>query len=223
MKRPTTAAASPRGPVSACKSPGKRNVPRSHPVKPSSFFHYCPRCGAKQTTLTNGAVFHCAACDYTLHLSAASATGVFIQRDDGRVLFIVRAKEPAKGKLAPPGGFIDVGETAEDGVRREAREEVGVELTDVAFLCSAPNSYLYREVTYPVLDFYFVARAMDWQAARTSDEVTEIRWLKPEEVETEGLAFSSMQDAWRHWLAQPICRARGSNPSGDPQLRPRGC
>lgn len=124
-----------------------------------------------------------------------------MQRDDGRLLFIVRAREPARGKLAPPGGFIDIGETAEEGARREVREEVGLELTDVAFLCSALNSYFYREVTYPVLDLFFVARAVAWETVVETEEVSGLRWLKPEEVDPAELAFPSMQEAWRQWLA----------------------
>jgi len=181
---------------------------RPNRVKPASFFHYCPRCGTKHVKPPGSAVFTCAACDFTLHFSAANGTAAFVQRDDGCVLFIVRAREPAKGKLAPPGGFIDIGETAEEGVRREVREEVGLELTDVTYLCSAPNSYHYREVTYPVLDLFFVARAVSSTTVIASDEVVTLRWLRPEEVAPEELAFPSMQHAWREWLASVLHRQR---------------
>src|SRR5712671_6399009 len=133
---------------------------------PRQFFHHCPRCGAKQAAPPPNDVFACTACGFTLYFSAANATAAFIQRDDGRTLFIRRAKEPAKGRLAPPGGFIDAGETAEDALRREIREEVGLELMDISFLCSQPNSYLYKDVTYPVLDFFFTARAIAAENAR---------------------------------------------------------
>ena len=176
-------------------------------MRPSQHFHHCPRCGARQANPPAGDVFTCDACGFTLYFSSANATAAFIQHDDGKVLFIRRAKEPAKGKLAPPGGFIDVGETAEQGVRREIREEVGLEITDIQFLCSQPNSYLYQDVAYPVLDFFFTARAIAPERARALDDVTGFCWLEPEQVSPDDIAFPSMRAALAFWLERRRTRA----------------
>lgn len=82
-------------------------------------------------------------------------------------------------------------------MRRELREEVGVELASVEFLCSQPNSYLYRDVTYPTLDLFFVATLALGSEAKIVDEVTSVGWFPTNEVAAEDLAFSSMQAAWR--------------------------
>jgi ADP-ribose pyrophosphatase YjhB (NUDIX family) len=169
-------------------------------MKPSDYFHHCPRCGLKQPRVPDGNVFGCGGCHFTLHFSASNAAAVFVERDDRRVLFIRRAKDPGKGRLAPPGGFIDIGETAEIAVRREVREEVGLELDDVRFVCSQPNFYLFRDVTYPVLDLFFAARATDADRAQALEDVESLCWLEPERMDPEDLAFPSMKAAWAVWL-----------------------
>jgi len=52
--------------------------------------------------------------------------GVVIE--DGRTLLIRRGSEPLKGQWSIPGGTLEVGETIEEGVRRELREETGLEV-----------------------------------------------------------------------------------------------
>ena len=164
-------------------------------MKPSQFFHHCPRCGAAQAAPPPGNVFACVTCGFTLYFSAANAVAAFVRRADGRALFIRRGKEPAKGKLAPPGGFVDLGETAEEAVRREMREEVGLELDNLAFLCSQPNAYHYKDVTYPVLDFFFTARAVASDQARALEDVESFCWLEPAGVNPDEIAFPSMRAA----------------------------
>ncbi|MCL6565799.1 MAG: NUDIX domain-containing protein [Acidobacteriia bacterium] len=52
--------------------------------------------------------------------------GVVIR--DGRALLIRRGSEPLKGQWSIPGGLLELGETLEEGVRRELREETGLEV-----------------------------------------------------------------------------------------------
>ncbi len=47
---------------------------------------------------------------------------------DGRALLIRRGSEPLKGEWSIPGGTLELGETLEEGVRRELREETGLEV-----------------------------------------------------------------------------------------------
>lgn len=47
---------------------------------------------------------------------------------DGRALLIRRGSEPLKGEWSIPGGTLELGETLVEGVRRELREETGLEV-----------------------------------------------------------------------------------------------
>jgi ADP-ribose pyrophosphatase YjhB (NUDIX family) len=116
-----------------------------------------------------------------------------------RLLFIRRAKEPGKGLLAMPGGFVDAGETAEEALLREIREEVGLQLRDVTYFASYANLYPYDGVTYRTLDLFFMCEADDPSRARALDGVSGVEWLDPERVAEQHIAFESMRSAIRDY------------------------
>lgn len=172
-------------------------------MQPSLHFQHCPRCGESRTGEAGANPFDCAACGFRYYFNPAAAAVVFIRRADGRVLLIRRAKDPARDRLAPPGGFIDIGERAETAVGREIAEELGIRLGEVRFLCSQPNSYLFRDVTYPVLDLFFTATTPDSELRPDPSEVSAAGWYNPSDVSVSDLAFTSMQAAWTEFIARP--------------------
>jgi ADP-ribose pyrophosphatase YjhB (NUDIX family) len=158
---------------------------------------YCGRCGeaAASTPAGSGGPFRCVACGFTLFFNSASAVAAIISRPDGRALFIRRAKDPGKGMLGMPGGFVDPGENAEQAIVREVREEVGLELRDVRYSSSHANRYLYAGVTYHTLDLFYTGRVDDPDRAAALDAVDAIAWMDPLTVPLEEIAFDSMRAA----------------------------
>jgi ADP-ribose pyrophosphatase YjhB (NUDIX family) len=169
-------------------------------MSPIQQFQFCPKCGAPRRDFAGGSPFHCPACGFHYYFNPAVAVGGFVLGTDGRLLFIRRAKDPAKGKLAVPGGFVDISETAEEALRREVREEVNVELGAFEYVCSHPNSYHYRDVTYPVLDLFFAARIKSGEAS-AHDGVESVCWVEPTQADPAEMAFPSMREALRIYLA----------------------
>jgi len=168
---------------------------------PYCCFDHCPRCASAGPGETGGNPFRCARCGFVLFFNAAAAVAAFITDPAGRVLYIRRGKEPGRGRLGMPGGFVDPGESAEAALRREVREEVGLELGPLAYLGSWPNRYPYRDVTYTTLDLFFVAAATDPAAARPLDAVEGIEWMDPAHVDPDDVAFESMRAALERYLA----------------------
>jgi ADP-ribose pyrophosphatase YjhB (NUDIX family) len=168
-------------------------------VFPIDQFRHCPACGIPRTAGTNPLT--CPACGFTFFFNPTVAGGVFLFDPDDRVLFIRRANEPAKGMLAVPGGFIDFGETLEEGLRREVREEVGLEVIALRYVCSETNEYPYRGVTYPVVDCLFAGRVTDGGSAAPLDGVAGIEWHRLAAVRDEDLAFPSIRTGRRTLLA----------------------
>jgi ADP-ribose pyrophosphatase YjhB (NUDIX family) len=140
-------------------------------------------------------VLSCPSCGFHFHFNPAVAAGVVVEREDGCVLLLLRARDPGKGAYGVPGGFVDIGEDVESAARRETREETGLEIEDVSFLGGWPNLYSWRGIDYPVLDLFFTARAKDGAVARALDEVEACVWKRPEEIDPATLAFPSTRAA----------------------------
>jgi ADP-ribose pyrophosphatase YjhB (NUDIX family) len=189
------------------------STPETPVLLPSASFRYCPRCGQGPVAPPEAPLFSCPACGFHYHFNPAVAAGVIAQDSEGRVLLVRRAKDPARGLLGVPGGFVDVGENAEESARREAREETGVEVESLRFLGSWPNLYAWRGVAYPVVDIYFTARACGGQAVSARHEVDEVLWLRLDEIDPELLAFPTTRAAFARYREERGQGREGASPA----------
>lgn len=171
-------------------------------MKPADLFRHCPQCGQAQPAIGQ-APFHCGACGFLFYFNPAIAVGAVLLAPDDTVLLIRRAKDPHRGKLSVPGGFVDAGEVAEAALRREIREEVGLAVERLDYFCSLPNVYHYRGVTYQVLDFFFVGRVDTKSTQADPGEVAEVCWLPQSQILPEEIAFDSVREMLRRFLSAP--------------------
>ena len=87
----------------------------------------------------------------------------------------------------------ETGESVEEAVRREVREELGLEVTATRYLCSYPNTYEYGGMRYATVDLGFVCDVKDPAAAKVAkDEVTQVLFARPEEIDTTRFGFPSV-------------------------------
>lgn len=128
-------------------------------VKINNAFNMCPMCGSKNIENPGMRKWICKDCGFDLYNNVAAAVGIIIYDKDKNVLFEVRAKEPRKGFIAVPGGFVDFDESAEEAIVRECKEEIGVDLDSdqVKILCTNPNTYEYKNIVYKTCDIFFTA------------------------------------------------------------------
>lgn len=150
-------------------------------------FKMCPMCGSLKIECRANRKWVCPDCGFDLYNNVAAAVGIIIFDKDNNILFEVRAKEPRKGFAALPGGFVDFEESAEDAVLRECREELGVELSgkDIKYICSFPNTYVYKNIEYKTCDIFFAAPLPE-KYASIADFIS---YLKPEQSEVQKLNF----------------------------------
>jgi len=157
----------------------------------SLLFKYCPKCASADFHLIGDKHFKCNVCGFEFYLNNAAAVAAIITDENGKLLIIERANEPAKGKWDLPGGFVDPGETAEETVKREITEELGVNITLAEYFCSAPNTYRFKGVNYPVLDLAFICTVDDISKIRPLEEIAAVIFKGPDEIDIQNFGFES--------------------------------
>jgi ADP-ribose pyrophosphatase YjhB (NUDIX family) len=150
----------------------------------------CPRCGHELAPREHGHL-GCPGCGSEYYANSAPAVQGVLERD-GHVLLAKRAIEPRLGYWDLPGGFLEEGEDALDGLRREFLEETGLEVEPVEWIGAVLDPYNQ----YFVLGLTWIVRAEG--DPRPADDVAELRWFAPGELPEE-MAFPSQDRVLRTW------------------------
>ncbi len=158
-------------------------------------FQYCPVCGSKNFVKNNIKSKRCNDCDFIYYINPSGATAVFIRNKRGELLVGKRANNPQKGTLDLVGGFIDFDETAEEGIKREIKEETGLIVQDVRYLFSVPNDYLYSDLNIPTIDLFFEAVVENDVEIMPADDVAETLWIALNQLNSQLFGLQSIRKA----------------------------
>jgi ADP-ribose pyrophosphatase YjhB (NUDIX family) len=171
----------------------------NHPLK---LFKYCPKCGSANFEEHNFKSKHCSDCGFTYYQNPSSATAAFILNNKGELLVTRRGKEPSKGTLDLPGGFVDNDESGEEGIIREIKEETGLDVKDVRYLFSIPNIYRYSGMDIHTLDMFYVCHVEDDVTIKAADDAAACFWIPIREIYVERFGLRSIRQAVHTFLQQ---------------------
>jgi ADP-ribose pyrophosphatase YjhB (NUDIX family) len=155
----------------------------------------------------------CADCGFISYENPKVVVGSVVVSDD-RVLLCKRAIEPRRGYWTLPAGYLELGETLEEGARREAMEEAeaAIELDGILGVFSIARigqvQVIYR-ARFPAEPRF--------AAGPESLDVALFGW---DEIPWNEIAFPSVRwalDAWRRGGQTPL-----GSPAGNPADDPRG-
>jgi len=176
---------------------------------PLSLFTHCPKCGSERFEINSEKSKKCNDCGFVYYFNSSAATVAFITNETGDLLVCRRAKEPAEGTLDLPGGFVDLHETGEEAIIREVKEETALEISELRYLFSLPNIYLYSGFTVHTLDMFFECKTKNSETLQANDDITECFFLQKEKININEFGLISIRKGVEKWLELKknyICR-----------------
>lgn len=155
---------------------------------------YCGRCGAGMTLRADERTMTCSSCELTKYPQINPV--VIVGVHDGDKILLTKYANTSYDRYALVAGFVEVGESFEDAVRREVMEEVGLKVRNIEYFASQPWG-----ITGGILAGYFAELDGDSTIKLDYEELKEGSWLTkdemPEVFENEkSLTRTMMYDWW---------------------------
>jgi ADP-ribose pyrophosphatase YjhB (NUDIX family) len=153
----------------------------------------------------------CQTCGFIDYVNPRIVTGV-VAHQGARILLCRRAIEPRKGFWTLPAGFLELGESVEEGARREAREEAGADLDLEALLA------VYSIPRIGQVQVFYRARLTNTPSP--GPETLELALFAWDDIPWKELAFPSVRwalDHYRETAGQSVF-APFANPPGTDSL-----
>jgi len=130
---------------------------------------HCGRCGAPTRDKPDERAKQCSACGHVVFPRVSPAMMALVTR--GREILLARAHRFPPGMFSALAGFVEPGETVEDCIVREVREEVGLEVGELAYFASQSWSFPHS------LMIAFTAEYAGGEIRCDDAEIAEARWF----------------------------------------------
>lgn len=161
-------------------------------------FRFCPADATRLENPDHEGGSRCPSCGRSWYRNSAPTAGCAIVRE-AKALVSVRAREPEKGRLDVPGGFLLAGEDPITGLKREVKEELGVEIDVGVGDCVSMVPHRYGEEGDFVLALGFVARLTGGKV-EPNDDVAAVHWVGNEDLDELDFAWPHDRDLVRRAL-----------------------
>ena len=176
-------------------------------------FAHCPCCGQKygdDAFSPDEVAFHCPHCGFVFYQNCVPAATAVIPAPSSPncILLLTRSTEPA-GKLALPGGFLRYGEDPAECARREAWEEVVLNVTIQRILCAYLLEYTYLGTRMSILELSFLANPIEADfAGIQTEEASAVGYYETDRCLKEPCRFAFPEQLAALKRYQELIRAR---------------
>jgi ADP-ribose pyrophosphatase YjhB (NUDIX family) len=157
---------------------------------------YCSQCGHKNSfsAIDGNTRYHCSKCK-TIHYQNPKPTATLIVPKNNKILFVRRAFEPSKGCWSLPGGFLELGETLEEGALRELKEETNLKGEVSKLLCTCSH---FNSIFGDVLLIGLQIKIENWDNLKAGDDAYDATFFDINKCPE--LAFECHQKIFNYYL-----------------------
>jgi NAD+ diphosphatase len=145
-----------------------------HTIEWDKMDHYCNRCGSKNQPKVGERAKECPQCGFVSFPRISPAIIVLVGRD-GKAL-LARSGRFKEGLFSAVAGFVEPGESLEDAVHREVKEETGIDVKNIRYFGSQP---------WPFPDSLMVGFTAEYAGGEIKiddDEILDARWFSAEDM-----------------------------------------
>ena len=136
---------------------------------------HCARCGVLTEPAQAGHTRICPSCG-TEHFPRTDPAVIMLITDGADRALLGRGSGWPENRFSTLAGFVEPGETLDDAVRREVKEEAGIEVAEVTYAGSQPWPFPSS------LMLGFIGTASTFDITVDSDEIAEARWFSRQEI-----------------------------------------
>lgn len=170
-------------------------------MNPKDAYKFCPRCTGDLVEEKEN-MLRCRKCDFEFYINALPCNAAIIENEKGEILLVKRKFSPQKGYWDWPGGFIDPYESLEDSIKREIKEELGVEIELGKLIGAYSDTYLFQNINLPVICIVMSGKIKG--KIKVSDDVSGYKYFSKEDIFKQKLAFKAMRQGLLDYFNKKI-------------------
>jgi NAD+ diphosphatase len=173
-------------------------------IRQQDTYKFCTNC---KTELVDKDHFkECPKCKKQYFFNAKPTVALVLTNNKNEVLLTKRAHDPYKNWWDVTGGFVEPNETLEEAVQRELKEETGLSVSDLKYICSLPENYDFRGEIIPVVAAVFTGKAVDNETVVVADDVADYKFVPVDQVDVDTIAFDNQREVIRKILKNKISK-----------------